>query len=257
MEWWHSGSSRSKFKSEFKNSVEKSSPRCLGMKTSFSSLIIFQRDKLLKLSVTHRCWCHYKAFEGKKPCKFRKGVLFFHENSLVHRALATQKELVYLGFHCLDRTPYSPGLAPRTISCSLDSKESEMLPFFFRRVGHCHRGYFVGRKYSEFFELITKLHQQAKKPIEIRVAYVEYILRLVAPACFLHGRSKDLSATSRMLTHKFISLVARNWCQNDFIQFSIILPNLKEPHSSLFSLFRLQIHRRRIYIILIGRQLEL
>ena len=85
-----------------------------------------------------------------------------------------------------------------------------MLPFFFRNVGHCHRGYFVGRKYSEFFELLTKLHQQAKKRIKIRVAYVEYILSLISLEFFLYGRAKDLSATSRMLTHKFLSLVARN-----------------------------------------------
>jgi hypothetical protein len=30
----------------------------------------------------------------------------------VHRALATQKKLAYLGFQCLDHPPYSPDLAP-------------------------------------------------------------------------------------------------------------------------------------------------
>jgi histone-lysine N-methyltransferase SETMAR len=29
-----------------------------------------------------------------------------------HRALATQKKLAYLGFHCLDHPTYSPDLAP-------------------------------------------------------------------------------------------------------------------------------------------------
>jgi hypothetical protein len=29
-----------------------------------------------------------------------------------HRALATQKKLAYLGFHCLDHSPYSPDLTP-------------------------------------------------------------------------------------------------------------------------------------------------
>jgi histone-lysine N-methyltransferase SETMAR len=29
-----------------------------------------------------------------------------------HQALATQKKLAYLGFHCLDHPPYSPDLAP-------------------------------------------------------------------------------------------------------------------------------------------------
>jgi len=44
--------------------------------------------------------------------KVTKGVLFLHENAPAHQALATQKKLAYLGFHCLDRPPYSPNLAP-------------------------------------------------------------------------------------------------------------------------------------------------
>jgi len=43
--------------------------------------------------------------------KVTKGVLFLHENALSHQALATQKKPAYLGFHCLDHTPYSPDLA--------------------------------------------------------------------------------------------------------------------------------------------------
>ena len=35
-----------------------------------------------------------------------------HDNASVHRALATQKKLVYLGFQYLDHSPYSPDLAP-------------------------------------------------------------------------------------------------------------------------------------------------
>ena len=41
-----------------------------------------------------------------------EGVLFLHDNAPAHRALATQKKLAYLGFHCLDHPPYSPDLAP-------------------------------------------------------------------------------------------------------------------------------------------------
>ena len=41
-----------------------------------------------------------------------KGVLSLHDNAPVHRALAAQKKLAYLGFHCLDHPPYSPDLAP-------------------------------------------------------------------------------------------------------------------------------------------------
>jgi len=50
----------------------------------------------------------------KEKCrgKVTKAVLFLHDNAPAHRALATQKKLVYLGFQCLDHPPYSPDLAP-------------------------------------------------------------------------------------------------------------------------------------------------
>ena len=44
--------------------------------------------------------------------KFTKRVLFLHDNTPVHRALATQKKLAYLAFQCLHHPPYSPDLAP-------------------------------------------------------------------------------------------------------------------------------------------------
>jgi len=46
----------------------------------------------------------------KRSGNFTKGVLFLHDNALAHRAHATQKKLAYLGFHCLDHSPYSPNL---------------------------------------------------------------------------------------------------------------------------------------------------
>jgi len=48
----------------------------------------------------------------KRRGKFTKGVLFLHDNSPSHRALATQKKLAYLRFQYLDHPPYSPDLAP-------------------------------------------------------------------------------------------------------------------------------------------------
>jgi len=47
----------------------------------------------------------------KRRGKVTKGVLFLHDNALVHRALATQKTLAYLGFQCLDHPTYSLDLA--------------------------------------------------------------------------------------------------------------------------------------------------
>jgi len=48
----------------------------------------------------------------KRRGKFTKGVLFLYDNAPAYRALATQKKLAYLGFHCLDHPPYSADLAP-------------------------------------------------------------------------------------------------------------------------------------------------
>jgi len=52
------------------------------------------------------------AIEGKTPLEVHQGVLFLHDNILLHRALASQKKLGYLGFQFLDHPPYSPHLAP-------------------------------------------------------------------------------------------------------------------------------------------------
>jgi histone-lysine N-methyltransferase SETMAR len=51
-------------------------------------------------------------FEGKTPRKIHQGVLFLYQSASSHQARATQKKLTYLGFQCLDHTPYSLDLAP-------------------------------------------------------------------------------------------------------------------------------------------------
>jgi len=60
-----------------------------------SSLLVQLKDILKE----KRCW------------KVTKGVLFLHDNALVHRALATQKKLAYLGSQCLLPTLF-PGSGP-------------------------------------------------------------------------------------------------------------------------------------------------
>ena len=49
-----------------------------------------------------------------------------------------------------------------------------------------------------FFSGLQTLGQHAKKCIELRGEYVEQIPSLVAVACFLPGRAKDLSALPRI-----------------------------------------------------------
>ena len=82
----------------------------------------------------------------------------------------------------------------RTTTCSLDWKAIEMLPFFVRR------GDLVGQKifWTFLFCGLQKLEQRAKKCTELRGEYVEKIPSLVAAACFLPGRAKDLSAPPRV-----------------------------------------------------------
>jgi len=62
----------------------------------FSSLLVQMKDILKEK-------CHRKVTNG---------VLFLQDNAPAHWALATQKKLACLGFHCLDRPPYSADMAP-------------------------------------------------------------------------------------------------------------------------------------------------
>ena len=112
MEWRHSGSPRPR-NSKCKNPLEKFPPRVFGIKTWWSSLIIFQRAKLSTRSITHLCWCNWRIFwrENAGRGTVTKGVLFLTDNAQAHRTLATQKKLVHLGLQCLDNNPpYSPDL---------------------------------------------------------------------------------------------------------------------------------------------------
>jgi len=112
--------------------------------------------------------------------KVTKVVLFLHDNALAHRALATQEKLAYLGFQCLDHPPYSPDLAPL---------DYHPFPGLKKQLKDRH--------FSSDVEVIAAaeswldgqpselLEQRAKKCIELRGEYVEYIPSLVAVACFL------------------------------------------------------------------------
>jgi hypothetical protein len=53
--------------------------------------------------------------------------------------------------------------------------------------------------FLNFFEWLANSEQQAKKCIELLGEYVEQIPSLVAVACFLPGRAKDLSVPPRRM----------------------------------------------------------
>jgi len=110
VEWWHSGSPCPK-NSECKNLLEKFSPQLFGIK----ALLI---DYLPKgQTVNTECYLSLLVqlkdiLKEERRGKVTKGVLFLRNNALAHHALATRMKLAYLGFHCLDHSPYSPDLVP-------------------------------------------------------------------------------------------------------------------------------------------------
>jgi hypothetical protein len=67
----------------------------------------------------------------KRRGKITKGVLFFLDNAAAHRALAAQKTLAYLVFHCLDRPTYSldllPGLKKKRLKVGHFSSDTEVI----------------------------------------------------------------------------------------------------------------------------------
>ena len=93
-----------------------------------------------------------------------------------HNALATQKKLAYLGFQCLDHTPYSLDLAPSDYHLFPGLKKKKKLK-------GCHFSSHVeviaaaetwlDRQPSEFFlSGLQKLEQRTNKRIEPRGEYV-------------------------------------------------------------------------------------
>jgi len=112
MEWRHSGSSRPK-----KFGVQKSAGK-------FLASIFWDQDSIHLIdylpkgqTINVKCYSSLLVqlkdiLEEKRRGKITKSMLFLHGDDTSHRALATQKELAYLDFQCLDHPPNSPDLAP-------------------------------------------------------------------------------------------------------------------------------------------------
>jgi len=113
----------------------------------------------------------------KEKCRGKavKVVLFLHDNALVHRALATQKKLPYLGFQCLDHPPYSPDLASLDYHLFLELKKQLKGRHFSSdmEVIAAAETWLDGQPSEFFLSGLQKLEQQAKKFIELRGEYVE------------------------------------------------------------------------------------
>jgi len=170
MEWRHSGSPRPQ---NFR--VQKSAGKCLASIFWYQDDILhidyLPKGKTINAEYYLSLLVQLKdILKENRRGKVTKVVLFLHDNAPPHRALATQKKLAYLGFHCLDDAPHSPDLVPSDYHLFHGLKKTiERSPFFVRHGGHCCRGDLVGRTDFWFFlSGLQTLEQRAKKCIELR-----------------------------------------------------------------------------------------
>ena len=111
VEWWHNGLPRTK------NFRVQKSARNVVASTFWFQDGIFLVDYLPKSQTLSTEYYLSLPMELKDilteifGAKFIKLVLYSHDNAPLHRALATQKKLAYIVFHCLDHPTYSPDLA--------------------------------------------------------------------------------------------------------------------------------------------------
>jgi len=98
-----------------------------------------------------------------------------HDNAPVHRALATQEKLAYLGFQCLDHPLHSPDLAPSDYHLFHGLKKQLKGRHFSSdaEVIAAAETWLDGQPSDFFLSGLQKLEQRSKKCIELRGEYVE------------------------------------------------------------------------------------
>ena len=98
-----------------------------------------------------------------------------HDIAPAHQALATQKKLAYLDFHCLDHPPYSPDLAPSDYHLFPGLKKQLKGRHFSldAEVIAAMETWLDGQPSEFFLNGLQKLEQWAKKCIEVHGEYVE------------------------------------------------------------------------------------
>jgi len=162
-------------KSDCKIFLESFSPWIFGIKTTSSSLIIFQRAKLSTGSITQPCWCKWrkfwrKNFAGISPrssCSCSK-ILRIIGHLQPRRNWPTWASSISITHPILQIWPRLSN------TCSLDWKTIEKTKFSVRRKGHCCGGNLIGR--TSFWNSLCdlkKLKQRAMKYIKLRGEYVE------------------------------------------------------------------------------------
>jgi len=116
MEWRHSGSPRPK---TFR--VQKSAGKFLVSIFWDQGILLIDyrpKDQTINTEYYSSLLVQLKdILKKKRRGEVTEGVLFLHDNAPTHRALATQKKPVYLGFQCPEHPPFSPR---RTTTFSLN-----------------------------------------------------------------------------------------------------------------------------------------
>jgi len=174
MEWRHSGSPRPK-----KFRVQKSAGK-VPASIFWDQDGILLTDYLPKRQTINAEYYSSLLVQLKDSLKenrrgnVTKVVLFLH-NGPPHRALATQKKLACLGFHCLDHPPYSPDLAlsdyhlfpglKKQLKDRCFSSDAEVIA--------AAETWLDGQPSEFFLSCLQKSEQWAKKCIELRREYVE------------------------------------------------------------------------------------
>jgi len=116
------------------------------------------------------------TLKEKRLGKDTKRVLFLHDDSPAHRALAARKKLAYLGFQYLDHPPCPPNLAPSDYHLFPGLKKKKLKVRHFSsdaEVIAAAETWLDGQPSEFFLSGLQKLEQRAKKCIDLRGEYVE------------------------------------------------------------------------------------
>ena len=117
-----------------------------GMKTSYSSFIIFQSVKLSTRNITHLCWCNWRTFWRKTPRESHQGVLVLARQHSGSPVICNPEVTALPGLPVSLSPIIFSGSGPvGLLPAPWTEKTIEKSPFFVRRGGHCCRGDMVGR----------------------------------------------------------------------------------------------------------------
>ena len=158
MEWRHCSSPHPK-KFRVQKSAGKFSPRFGGIKTASASLIIFQRAKLSRRSITHLCWCNWRSFWRKNTAgRSPRGSCSCTTLPRLTGHLQPRRNWPTWASSVLITHPILRIWPCRTTAFPWTEKRIKSSPFFIRRRGQfCHRDLVGWTTFWIFFEWRAKV----------------------------------------------------------------------------------------------------